>query len=274
MKRIFYMIIILITTIYMTTYHSYANGYLFISPQSLTLSETQKIGQLNLVNKSKVAKTYKIILKDYAMNPDGIITAKDFPYSARKILRFAPRRITLQPNESQFVNVSARFNSIKSDEEYHTHIEFSEIKTNQTEKSKEKKPKDKKLSFLVGATYTVSVPVFVSKGKPTSIVSLNDAQFEKYDNESGNLKLNLSRSGTKSGYIRALIEHISSSGQKTQLGVATKLKIYREVDTVTHEIAVTSPKNASLVSGKLLITLYDSHNEDNKNILVTKEIKL
>lgn len=253
----------------------FADGYLFISPQNLHLNDDKRIGQLNLVNKSKVKKTFRVVLKDYFMNENGKLIEKPFDHSAKKILRFAPRRITLEPNESQYVNISAKMGKLKDNQEYHVHAEFIEVENAHVDQSKAKNGnKDKGLALSVGAAYGVAVPVFVTKGEPKVKVEFNDFTFDKNDSKSGIANISLNRSGDKTGYVKAAFSYEAPDGKKVPIGVPAKLKVYREADQVTHSLRVSAPDKVSFSSGHIAVKVFDSHDDDVAQVIGTKKYKL
>lgn len=235
-----------------------ADGNLFISPQRLELTDQKKTGQLHLVNKSSETKTYEIKMKDYAMNAAGSLgdETESLAYSAKKMVRFSPRRVTLQGGEDQYVRVMLKLPRELEDGGYHSHIEFNEIENAHNRKANNDDTGDGQVSFKVGASYGVAIPVFINKGDAKADVKLGDVAPQVQSGTAfGAVTLNLNRSGTTSGRKLVHIHYIDASGAEHLAGTPTRISVYREADVVKREMVLKLPDGVVFAGGQLKVTL-------------------
>lgn len=235
-----------------------ADGYLFVSPQRLDLNRQTKIGQLHLVNKSEKKKTYSIKIVNYKMGQNGSLEIeKAMPNSAKKFLKYSPRRVTLEPGASQYVRVMARLPKDLADGGYHSHIEFTEVENAHAKAQRQKDIAENRVSFSVSAAYGVAIPVFVENGSADAEANISGASFEKKSNREGNLKVSLNREGNTSSYNLLEMNYVSASGERTSIATPARVGVYREVDNITREFKVRLPEGKVFNGGKIEIAVFD-----------------
>jgi P pilus assembly chaperone PapD len=91
-------------------------GDLNLTPRRLILSGRQRSGEVIVFNRGTGRAVYRVELQDLAMTPTGGLEPLDRVdaeirarhRSAREIIRYSPRRIELEPGQSQVVRVLAR----------------------------------------------------------------------------------------------------------------------------------------------------------------------
>ena len=86
-------------------------GDLLVTPTRVVLEGRERSAELTLVNRGQERTTYRITLENRRMDAQGkfseIDTPKDGELFAQNLIRYAPRRVTLEPNKPQTPSPSA-----------------------------------------------------------------------------------------------------------------------------------------------------------------------
>jgi len=114
---------------------SVGTGDINISPKRVVFGPNGRGATVYVFNRGTAPATYSIAVVDRAMMPDGRIEAIDDVNknaaeasvaarvkSAKSLVIFTPRRVTLQPNESQTIRLRALRPSNLALGEYRTHL--------------------------------------------------------------------------------------------------------------------------------------------------------
>ena len=223
---------------------AYAETILFVSPTRVNLDEKHKIEVINVSNTSDVSRTYQISLQDLAMTEKGITTLKeDFPYSAKKMVRFFPREFTVAPGQSQVIRVMARIPADTPDGEYHVHIKFFEDAQEQGAPAP-LAGSGNTSSMRAPLAYSTMLPITVSKGKIetklgwTGPVLTQGAVPENY-----HFSTTLTRSGNGQGRSYLEISYEPVPGKPVQIGPRRANYVYREIDRLDYGFDFPKPKD-------------------------------
>ena len=240
-----------------------AEGYLFVSPQRLDLDQRNKIGQLHLVNKSESPKAYEIKLVNYKMGEKGSLErVEEMPHSAKGFLRYSPRRVTLQPQEDQYIRVMARMPRTLEDGGYHTHVEFNEVEGAFSRKSQDKTDNNQ-VSFEIASTYSVAVPVFVTKGEISANADIIDVSTDiKSGSNKGAAFVKIRRNGNSTSYNLLKIFYIDSNGKVHIATTPAKTSVYREIDEINRRFQLNLPEGVKFSGGKIKVAIYPIDSKD------------
>lgn len=240
------------------------SSILFVAPNRVTVAPNEEIAVVNVSNRSGEARRYDLAVVDQTMNSEGMTRrVDDFPYSAKRMLRFQPKRFTLQAGERQVIRIMARRPAELAAGDYHSHILFREVPLAiQDKKTLENTGADatgdNKVQFEIRTLYGVAIPVVVQHGEIVSDIELLDASFvPAADGMPAHIAVDLKRTGNAeaSGIVRVRFER---AGQEPVLLNGDQwVPIYREVDTVTRRVPLTKmPADQSLKGGKIVIELF------------------
>lgn len=236
--------------------YAHAETILFVSPTRVNLDEKHKVEVMNLSNLSDIPRRYKISLEEYAMSEKGVtVLTSNFPYSAKKLIRFYPREVVIQPGQRQAVRVMAKIPSDLPDGQYHVHIKFFED-GKADEGGDQKEPN--KTSIKVGMAYSAVMPITVSKGTIDTQVNWVDPKISYDDNNKiYRIDMELTRSGNGQGVAFSDVFYVAPDGTETQVGNRRTHYIYREIDKRNANIQFNLPEGASN-AGKIKLRLLTS----------------
>lgn len=223
---------------------------LYVSPSRVQIAPEEKIQTLTVSNRSAVERRYDISVIDQIMNEQGVTQRVDtFDYSAKRMLRFVPKRFTLKPGERQIIRVMVRRPGDLTDGDYHSHMLFREIPVqNKSADDLLQGNSPNAASFEIKTLYGLAIPVVVEQGAVQSDMQMVDAQVLKNPNGPV-LAIAMQRSGNAEASRYVTADKISASGERMPLMAGQWVRMYREVDQVNKMIEMRSPAVSSLSPG-------------------------
>ncbi len=145
-----------------------AQGDLLVAPTRLVVSGGGST-QVVLSNIGSAPATYRITLEMRRMNTNGeVVDVPEAETNAREklslgLVTYAPRRITLQPNQPQSVRVSVRPPADLPDGEYRVHMSFRAIPA-ATPVTPADAAAATGVSIRLTPIYGITIPVIYRKG--------------------------------------------------------------------------------------------------------------
>jgi P pilus assembly chaperone PapD len=205
-----------------------ATGDLLVAPTRIVLDGARGT-EVILNNIGAEPATYRISLELRRMTAEGILedveptAANEVEAKSAAMISYAPRRITLMPNQPQAIRIGIRAPQGLADGEYRAHMLFRAIPDS---KAATDMPSDQQgLAIALTPIYGVTIPIIVRQGNLSATASLANAQILTLP-EGTALSLSLSRTGTRSTYgaIR-----VYKSGESKPVFEAKGVAVYPEV---------------------------------------------
>ncbi len=273
-------LIMLTLTLLLQSVASYAEGaILFVSPHRVVIEPKERTDVVSIANQSDRERKYEMIAVDQVMNENGVTQRKDtFQYSAKRMLRFVPQRVTLKPGERQIVRIMARRPADLDDGDYHSHLLFREVPNKDETAELAGKQSDvqvktgaaaKTLSFNIGTYFGVAIPIIVQKGEIESGIEMG--QIEVAPRSDGKVlfaSVPFIRSGNSeaSGFLKVYIQDASGEAISSQV---VWVRVYREVDQIVRKVNVKLPEVIP-PGAKVKFDLYET--DDDQAPLISSQI--
>ena len=181
-----------------------AQADLLIAPTRVIISGSGST-QVILNNIGAAPATYRISLELRRMGAEGELVdvaeadATPAERAALAMIRYAPRRITLAPDQPQSVRISARPGPELADGEYRVHMKFAGVPAPTTPEEAAKLQTGTGLSIKLTPIYGITIPVIVRKGQLTAEPAIANPRVVT-SKEGSFLDLDMTRSGTRSVY--------------------------------------------------------------------------
>lgn len=220
-----------------------ASGDLLVAPTRLELKGFRGT-EVVLNNIGDEPATYRISLELRRMTPDGDLVEVPEPNAAEQMaldmVSYAPRRITLEPNQPQVVRVRVVPPANLPDGEYRVHMLFRAIP--KPKPAAEVVKPAEGFSIELTPIYGVSIPVFVRAGQLSATASISDAKLATIDGKPA-VRFELSRNGSRSlfGDVRVL-----KPGSADPVILAKGVAIYTEVGKRSVTLTVPDSFKGSL----------------------------
>lgn len=219
-----------------------ALGDLIVAPTRLVFDDRKRGAEVILNNAGRSRATYRVSLELRRMTPDGQLEEVTQPNQtetqALALISYAPRRVTLEPQQTQAVRVAVRKPAGLPPGEYRVHMLFRAIPDEIPAAAAVPATDPKALTIQLTPVYGVSIPVIVRHGSTLEAgASISDVRMMQ-DKGRDAVALKLTRTGTRSiyGEVRLL-----KSGQTSPIARVRGIGLYPEI---THRTVVLPIANA------------------------------
>ena len=203
-------------------------GDLLVAPTRIIL-DGRRGTEIVLNNVGDEPATYRISVEFRRMTADGQLADVTDPTPQEKaaadMIIYAPRRVTLAPNEPQSIRIAARPPQGMPDGEYRVHLLFRAIPpATPVVPAAAEAPKGLHLQLI--PIYGVTIPVIVRLGSLQATAGISNVTLEKKDGRPA-VGLELSRSGTRStfGEVR-----VYRPGVKDPIAIQKAVAVYTELN--------------------------------------------
>lgn len=217
-----------------------------ISPKRVVFGPGDRSATVYIFNQGDQPATYSVELVDRVMLPDGqIVAAADHPQaqiaSAQDLVQYTPRRITLEPRQSQAIRVRARGGGSG---EHRSHLTVTALPPENAGFTVEQAASDNgdAVSLQVVALFSVSIPVIVRDG-PADARALIDGLRIAGDGNQTLLSMDLVRLGASSVYGDVEIFVDDAAGRR-RLTAVRGVAVYPEAERRTVTAALSEPVRA------------------------------
>jgi P pilus assembly chaperone PapD len=218
-------------------------GDLLVAPTRVVLDGARGT-EVILNNIGAAPATYRITLELRRMRADGSL--EDVAQSAATaaeattigMISYAPRRVTLPPNQPQSIRIGIRAPQALPDGEYRAHMLFRAIPDSKPAVASSG-PKEG-VSIALTPIYGVTIPIIVRQGNLSAKAAISDARIQT-GGDRDTFSFALARSGTRSTYGRI---RVIKPGVDKPLIDARGIAVYAEVA----ERRVVFPIDAALVA--------------------------
>jgi len=224
-----------------------AAGDLLVAPTRIVL-DGKRGTEVILNNIGSEPATYRISLELRRMTVEGKLEdvtaeeANEIEKAAKGMIRYAPRRVTLPPNQPQAIRLGVRVPAGLPDGEYRAHLLFRAIP-----KAKPVTEQDPNGGFTIALTpiYGVTIPVIIRQGNLQATAGIANVRVEQDDNGQA-FTFDLSRTGNRSVYGEI---RVMKQGQA----------VYPEVGS--RKVALPIPADiAAQLKGPVSVEYYESGN--------------
>jgi P pilus assembly chaperone PapD len=211
-------------------------GDLLVAPTRIIL-DGRRGTEIILNNIGDDVATYRVTVELKRMRPDGTLEVVTAPNAreaaAESMILYAPRKVTLPPNQPQSIRINARAPEGLADGEYRAHLLFRAIPDARPVTAA--KPAQG-VSFRLTPVYGVTIPVIVRLGALSATAGIANVA-KRVEGGKPVIGLDLSRSGDRStfGEIRVM-----KPGVAEPIAIAGGIALYTEID----KRSVTVPVDA------------------------------
>lgn len=233
-----------------------AAGDLLVAPTRIVL-DGRRGAEVILNNIGSEEATYRISLELRRMSDIGRLEdilpedANEKEKSALEIIRFAPRRVTLPPNQPQSIRVGLQGTETLPDGEYRAHMLFRAIPKTPDVTAEPELGNGLKINLI--PVYGVTIPVIVRKGELRATAAIANAAIAR-DVEGQTLQFDLSRQGDKSVFGEV---HVTRPGVAEPLLVAKGIAVYPELGSRQVSLPLDAV-SAAKMSGEVVISYYEA----------------
>ena len=237
-----------------------ANPDLLVAPTRVVL-ENQRGGEVILNNIGAEPATYRISLELKRMTPDGQLeevdpaSADPREQAALSMISYAPRRVTLAPDQPQAIRIGIRPPADLPDGEYRAHMLFQGVPD--VAPVTEAPTPGEGFSIALTPIYGVSIPIIVRKGQLKAAATIGTVRVVDSDGRKA-LAVDLARSGDRSIYGRL---QVRVAGRGEPVFTANGVAIYGELGSRTFVLPIDEVQAAAL-HGPVTVDYLESRDGD------------
>ena len=224
-------------------------GDLLVAPTRIVL-DGRRGTEIILNNIGDDVATYRISVELRRMTPEGRLVDVAEPNIAEKaaqeMILYAPRRVTLPPNQPQAIRLSARAPQGLADGEYRVHLLFRAIPAPRPAVPAGTKVEG--VAFQLIPIYGVTIPVIVRLGNLEAKAGLANIRKVTDDGKPA-IALDISRVGDRStfGEIRVL-----KAGVANPIAVVRGVAVYTELGQRSVTVPI-DPAHLADASGQVIV---------------------
>lgn len=242
-------------------------GDLLVAPTRVILDGGRGT-QVLLNNIGEEEATYRLTAELRRMGEDGSLedveNANAVEKAARDMVIFAPRRVSLPPNQPQAIRIAARAPAGIEDGEYRIHLLFRAIPK---PRPVEDRGPGEGLSFRLTPVYGVTIPVIVRLGRLEVEAAIADVRKVEREGRSA-VAVDISRNGPRSTYGRI---DIFKEGEEEAIGFLNGVAIYPEINHRTVTVPIREDYQGPL-TGKVKVEYRASADEGSVLIASTDAV--
>ncbi|MXP10855.1 molecular chaperone [Altererythrobacter halimionae] len=207
-----------------------AQGDLLVAPTRVVI-EGSGSDEVILNNIGDEPATYRISLVLRRMTEEGELVdveeadASEAETAALSMFRYAPRRVTLPPNQPQSIRIAARPGQAP-DGEYRVHMLFRAI-PKAVRVEDEAAERAQGIAIQLRPVYGITIPLIVRKGRLASEVSLDNVRVVGEPGSEA-IALDVARTGDRSVYGEFLV---FSQGGDEPIALVRGIGVYPEIGT-------------------------------------------
>lgn len=259
-------------------------GDINLYPKRIVIDRRQRIASIGMYNRTPDIGEYEISIIDMMMAPDGGVYQIDkLPEgvtaerlnAASAMLRWSPRRVMLQGNESQTIRIMARPPADLPDGEYRAHFMAVSVPRDADQGYSIDDAvggaanADGDIGVTIRPRFGISIPVIVRIGDTTLDVSLHDVRFVQTQGGPG-IALTIHRSGTRSAFGDVVV---TAPGVDGPVAVARGVGVYPEIDSRLVVLGLHSQFDRNLLqSGMVLSVAYIDDDVTPGDVLARQEL--
>lgn len=235
-----------------------AQGDLLIAPTRLVL-DGRRGDEIILSNIGGEEATYRISLELRRMTPTGELVpveeaeATPAEKAALDMVRYAPRRVVLPPDEPQAIRISARPGAELPDGEYRVHMSFAALPKVEALAPATAAPAEGGFAINLVPIYGITMPIIIRKGDLEATASLANPRIDN-GADGPQFLIDIARSGTASVYGDLLVYR---QGESEPAFVARGIGVYPEIAN-RHSTFGLLPEQAAAMRGPVRIELRGS----------------
>jgi hypothetical protein len=216
-----------------------AAAVLFIHPTLIIFEGNERSAAITLTNRGDETGTFEMSWTDMAMTPSGGLVKHDgaAPWSVQSYVRYSPRRVTLQPAESQVVRIAVRRGLDVPEGEYYSHFRVLTLNSEQVEMQVDEQDQEADeqttSAVIIDARSAVAIPIVWRNSRDSSSASIEAVRI---DGDTNKLSVDVRRHGQLSvrGYLQVI--ETAADGTQSSLAPPVPLVIYPNLEARTMSI--------------------------------------
>ena len=223
--------ILLLAVMFLGPTTGWAGAVLFIYPTLVMFEGNSRSATITLTNRGDATGTFETSWSELTMTPEGglLKIEGNAPWSVQPYVRYSPRRVTLEPSESQVIKIALRRGMEAPEGEYHSHFRVLTLNSEDLvdESEEAAAPPDADSAVTITARSAVAIPIIWRNSNASPGATIEAVNIDRDTNQ---LTVDVRRHGNISvrGYLHVLGE--MPDGVEGALAEPVPLVIYPSLE--------------------------------------------
>jgi P pilus assembly chaperone PapD len=228
-------------------------GDLLVAPTRIVLNGSRGT-EITLSNIGDDVATYRVSVELRRMTPAGMLEDVGSPSEREKLAQsmilYAPRRVTIAPNQPQTIRIAARAPQGLADGEYRVHLLFRAVPPPRPAQAP---GQVKGIAFELIPVYGVTIPVVVRMGNLSAKVGIANVALTKQDGKPA-VGLELTRAGDRSvfGDVK-----VFKAGIRDPIAIQRGVAVYTEIASRRLVVPI-KPELAAQAAGPVTVSFVET----------------
>ena len=227
-------ILLLLAVILLVPTSARADAVLFIYPTEVIFEDNRRSAEITLTNRGDQTGTFEMGWNNMTMMPEGGLKKLEEqpPWSVQPFVRYSPRRVRLEPSESQVVKIALRRGSDTPEGEYYSHFR---VLTLNSEDPLADGAEAAPSGVSIQARTAIAIPIIWRNSRTTPSASIESVRTDEDTNE---LTVTVRRHGLLStrGYLHVF--EAAPNDNRNSLNEPIPLIIYPSIEERTMAITL------------------------------------
>lgn len=245
---------------------SYSLQDLLVTPTRVVFEGDRRTTELALVNRSNKTHAYAISFVQCRMTETGDIKeigkdaiANPDEHFADSLVRFSPRRVTLEPRQAQMVRMQLRKPADLAEGEYRSHLSFRLIPS--AEEAVKPDSASRGIQIRLVPIYGVSIPVIVRQGSLAATARMSALHLDsKGIQGKPALSMTIEREGARSTYGDVDVFWKASGSKLLTVALVKGVAVYTPNTKRTMLLTLSPPVGTDLRGGQLIVRYINREN--------------
>ena len=219
---------------------AWSGAVLFIYPTMVMFEGNERSATLTLLNRGDAIGTFETSWSELSMGPEGGLTKVDgvAPWSIQPYVRYSPRRVRLEPGESQVIKIALRHDPDAPEGEYYSHFRVLTLNVEDLPDASDElvEPSANETSVSIRARSAVAIPIIWRNSRTPPMASIEAVDIDPDENR---LRVEVVRYGSVS--VRGYLHLIGTlpDGKRGVLADPVPMVIYPTIGTRTASITLS-----------------------------------
>lgn len=253
-------------------------GTVSITRTRVVFEGRKRSEELLMFNRGTVKGLYRIFFKNVRAREDGSYEDISQPDPgqrfADRLVRYSPRRVVLEPGQSQSVRLLVRKPRDLAPGEYRSHLVFQAVPPpTQADNVEAQDVEEGNISIRLVAQFGISIPVIVRHGDLSAGVEISEMALDARSSSDGRpvLFFRLNREGDRSVYGDIAVTFLAPDGAEVQVGLIRGIAVLTPNKRRTTRLRLAPPEGLELKGGTLRL-VYRERPDAGGEVLAEAEI--
>lgn len=241
----------------------WAGAVLFIYPTLVMFEGNNRSATITLINRGDAIGTFETSWSELSMTSEGVLVKFEGdppPWSVQPYVRYSPRRVRLEPSESQVIKIALRRGMDVPEGEYHSHFRVLTLNVEDLEDGSMEAPDapDTDAAVTITARSAVAIPIIWRNSQSSPGATIESVSIDRDTNQ---LTVDVRRQGSLSvrGYLHVLGD--TADGERAALAEPVPLVIYPSLEKRAMAITLNEGITADALE-KNTVVVFSTNTDD------------